>query len=561
MSLGAAERFRVPAGEFRGNGDPRQAPTPRALAWRRRGVAALSGALLASAFPVVDWNPLAWIALVPLLWVALGRGVGAAFRTAWIGGLVFFVATLYWLVLTIGTYTNLSPLVSVGPVLLLCGFLGLWFAVFAAGCEAARRRGIELWWMAPALWVVLEWVRNYLLGGFPWVSLGYSQHRTTYLIQFIEFTGIYGVSALVVLVNVVVYSAFRRWRDGGVPGTRALLALTTLLMMLVSWGFWRVHRLESTPSVGSLRVGFIQGNVAQDEKWEPTYQDATIDRYDELTRQAAAAGAELVVWPETAAPFFFQDDTPLRDRVLDIARRLHVWVLVGSPAYDFAPPAPVTAPAAPPDAPVRSDELILHNRVYLVGPDGEIAGRYDKMKLVPFGEYIPLASVFFFVHKIVEGVGDFQAGTDPVVFRAGRARFGALICYEGIFPGLTRRFVAGGADFLVNITNDAWFGRTSAPYQHLAMVAVRAIENRTPIVRVANTGFSAMVDGAGRVRWRTGLFDTEWRVDTVEWTGDRTLYTRAGDLFVYLCMILLAASMLVGMTRPVKPAMDRRQAR
>jgi apolipoprotein N-acyltransferase len=162
------------------------------------------------------------------------------------------------------------------------------------------------------------------------------------------------------------------------------------------------------------------------------------------------------------------------------------------------------------------------------------------MELVPFGEYVPLKSLFFFVDKVVEGVGDFGAGDTPVVFHTARGTFGTLICYEGIFPGLTRRFVAGGADFLVNVTNDAWFGRTSAPYQHLAMATFRAIENRVPLVRVANTGFSAMVDVDGTIRWRTGLFESAWRVDTISWVGIQTFYARFGDVFVYACLVLLA---------------------
>jgi apolipoprotein N-acyltransferase len=535
--------FRPWTNEHQGNGAPRASRSATGSGRSARfAVAATSGTLLALAFPVADWNPLAWIAFVPMLWMALGRGPTVAFTTGWVAGTVFFIATLYWLVLTIGTYTNLSPLLSVGPLLLLCAFLGLFFAVFTAGCERARRNGVDLALVAPPLWVVLEWVRTYILGGFPWVALGYSQHRTTYLIQFAEFTGVYGVSALVILVNVVVYRAFRRWRDGEVPRTRDMLALTAMLVVLVAWGFWRVRALEATPPAGEVRVGFIQANVAQDEKWDPQYQAATIDHYEQFTDRAVDAGAELVVWPETAAPFFFQEEGELHDRITAIARRHRIWLLFGSPAFSR-----------------RADGLALHNRVYLVAPDGAVAGSYDKMELVPFGEYVPLSRLFFFVHKIVEGIGEFYAGTEPVVFSTPKGSFGTLICYEGIFPGLTRRFVAAGADFLVNITNDAWFGRTSAPYQHLAMVSVRAIENRVPIVRVANTGFSAMVEADGRIRWRTELFEPAWRVETVRWSGVPTFYTQAGDVFVYVCLLVLAVVTLLAMARPRDMSMDGRQ--
>ncbi len=493
------------------------------------GLAAMSGALLALAFPIVDWGPVAWIALVPLLLAALGRGPRAAFLAGWIAGVVFYLATLYWLVLTIGTYTNLSPLVSVGPLLLLCSFLALGFGIVASACEWARRRRLALALVAPPTWVVVDWIRTYILGGFPWVSLGYSQYRATYLVQFVEVTGVYGLSALVVLVNVVVYGAVRRWLAGEAPNTRSMLVLASALVMLVGWGYWRVHDVAARPPKGTLHVGFIQGNIAQDVKWDPAYQDATIDRYEELTQEAVADGAELVVWPEASAPFFFQEESALRDRIVDLARRLHVWLVVGSPAFSY-----------------EKGALRLHNRVYLVEPDGTADQFYDKMELVPFGEYVPLKSLFFFVDKVVEGVGDFRAGDTPVVFRTARGNFGTLICYEGIFPGLTRRFVAGGADFLVNITNDAWFGRTSAPYQHLAMATLRAVENRVPLVRVANTGFSAMVDADGTIRWRTGLFESAWRVDTISWVGIRTFYARFGDVFVYGCMLLLVLVVIVG---------------
>jgi len=491
-------------------------------------VAALSGAALALAFPSIDWSPLAWISLVPLLWVGLGGSLGRAFRMGWLGGFTFFLGTLYWIVFTISHYTALSPLIAVGPLILLCAFLGCAPAIFVCGCAYASRYRIPLVLAAPPLWVTLEWVRGWILGGFPWVGLGYSQWRSRYLIQFAEFTGVHGIAALIVLVNVVVYQALRRSRDGTAPRVGHLAMVATLLALCIGWGYARVQALHALPTAGEVQVAAIQGNIAQDVKWDPAYQESTIEHYASLTEQAAAAGAEIVVWPEAAAPIFFQSEGELQERIRALAHRLDVWLVFGSAAYGYA-----------------DGEPVLHNRAYVVAPNGDEQS-YDKIKLVPFGEFVPLADVFYFVHKIVEGVGDFRPGREAVVATTPQGRFGILICYEGIFPELTRRFAAGGADFLVNITNDAWFGNTSAPYQHLAMGTLRAVENRAPFVRVANTGFSAMVDIDGTIRWRTDLFETAWRVDTVRWVDAPTVYAQYGDVFVAVCVVLVVALGLVG---------------
>ena len=495
---------------------------------RRSVVAVLSGGALALAFPSLDWSPLAWIALVPLLWVGLGGSLGRAFRMGWLGGFAFFLGTLYWIVFTISHYTALSPLIAVGPLLLLCAFLGSFPAIFVCGCAYATRYRIPLVLAAPPLWVALEWARGWILGGFPWVGLGYSQWRSRYLIQFAEFTGVHGIAALIVLVNVVVYQAVRRSRDGTTPRVGDLGAIIALLAVCVGWGYARVQVLHALPTAGEVQVGVIQGNIPQDVKWDPAYQESTIDHYASLTEEAVAAGAQIVVWPEAAAPIFFQSEGELRERIRMLARRLDVWLVFGSAAYGY-----------------DAGEPVLYNRAYVVAPAGDEQS-YDKIKLVPFGEFVPLADVFYFVHKIVEGVGDFRPGREAVVAATPFGGFGILICYEGIFPGLTRRFAHGGADFLVNITNDAWFGRTSAPYQHLAMGTLRAVENRTPLVRVANTGFSAMVDIDGTIRWRTDLFETAWRVDTVRWVDAPTFYAQYGDVFVAVCVALVVVLGLIG---------------
>jgi len=512
--------------------------------------AVAAGLCLALSFPRADLGGLAWIALVPLFLSTNGCGWKRAFRIGWAAGAVFFGITLYWIPVTIGTYTNLSVPVSLGPYLLLVAVMACYVGLFAGGCALAAKRGWSLALAAPALWVAQEWLRGVVLGGFPWAGLGYTQHGFRLLMQVAELTGYYGISALVVLGNVAIAEAIMRRPLGWWPRLRPVLCATLWFFAAIGFGHWRLSELRVLQPDREIKVGIIQGNVDQFHKWDPAYQRTTIDRYLGLTRRARELGATLVVWPETAVPFYFQEDGPMREEILSLAATSGIYLLLGSPAFEYLPEARGVA---------------QFNRAYLVGPQARIIGWYDKLRLVPFGEYVPLQPLLFFVDKVVEGVGNFAAGPEPVVFRVPGAAFGVLICYEGIFPSLARELVGGAgsierllaglglgreprraprADFLVNITNDAWFGDTAAPHQHLIMASVRAIENRVPMVRVANTGISAIVEQDGRVRWRSRLFKPVVHVDAIRWRRMSTFYARFGDVFAYL-EVALAVAMLI----------------
>ena len=500
-------------------------------------LAGASGVLLALAFPKVDWNILAWVAFIPLLWLTQGQTLRRAFGLGWIAGMGFYLCTLYWIVDTIGLHSNIPHIIAVGPLLLMCAILATYTGVFAAGLGVYHRSGPHnggwsLLVFGPVLWVTLEWVRSFFFIGFPWVSLGYSQYNFVNLIQFVEYTGVYGLSALVILGNIVLFSAFSR------PGRgRLLLVLLLIITGLWGWGNWRRSQLAALPTAHRLHVGVAQGNIAQGQKWDPDYQEITLARYEQLTRQITEHTVDLVIWPEAAVPFFFQSDVTYRGRLLALAQDTNTPILFGSPAFRAA-----------------GTELTLFNRVYLLSPDTTLLGHYDKMILTPFGEYIPFQdSVLFFLDKFVEGIGDFAPGTTPTVFslplksqrvlpsddKAGSVdsfeTFGVLICYEGVFPDLARRFVHNGARLLVNVTNDAWFGETSAPYQHLAMEAMRAVENRVPLVRSANTGISAIVHIDGQIQAQTALLETSFIAERLAWPDVTSVYTRYGDWFVMLC--------------------------
>lgn len=480
--------------------------------------AAASGVLLALAFPKVDLSILAWVAFVPLLWVVRELPPRRAFFYGWIAGMGFYLCTLYWVVHTIGLYSNIPPVLAVGPLLLMCTILAAYTGTFVAGLRFSQEQGGSTVLLGSLLWVALEWVRSFFFIGFPWASLGYSQHQFLNLIQFAEFSGVYGISAIVIGVNLVVFTVLhQRGRGRG----RVLLTALILILSLTVWGAWRRTQLAALPPAHRLRVALIQGNIEQDKKWRPEFQEATIARYEQLTRQAVAQGVDLVIWPETAVPFFFQSDVTYQGRLLALVSETKTPLLFGSPAFKQ-----------------NGLEVTLFNRAYLVSSTAQVLGYYDKMQLAPFGEYIPFHdSLLFFLDKLVEGIGDFAAGTVPTIFPLAGNKFGVLICYEGIFPDLARRFVAEGAEFLVNITNDAWFGRTSAPYQHLIMEAMRAVENRVPLLRAANTGFSAVVEPDGRVRVRTALYEPAFLVEEIAWPRVTSFYTAYGDVFARLCAI------------------------
>jgi apolipoprotein N-acyltransferase len=487
-----------------------------------------SGILLALAFPKADLGLLAWAAFVPLLWLVREQTPKRAFAYGWISGMGFYLCTVYWVVHTIGLYSNIPPWAAAGPLLLMCAILAAYTGAFAAGLRSYQQCGGSIVLLGPPLWVALEWLRSFFFIGFPWVSLGYSQHGFLNLIQFVEFTGVYGISALVIFANLAVFALLY---ERGPRRGWLLLAAVFLVFGLSAWGAWRRTQLATLPTTHHLRVGLIQGNIEQDKKWNPAFQEATIARYEQLSRQVAAQGVDLIIWPETAVPFFFQSDVTYQGRLLRLTSETKAPLLFGSPAFRLT----------------GKDDVTLFNRAYLVSSAAEVLGSYDKIKLAPFGEYIPFHDSFlFFLDKLVEGIGDFAAGTEPTVFSLPGEKFGVLICYEGIFPDLARQFVVRGANFLVNITNDAWFGRTSAPYQHLVMEALRAVENRVPLVRAANTGFSAVVDIDGRVRSQTALYETAFLVEEIAWPQVTSFYTTYGDLFASLCALAVVGMLGYG---------------
>lgn len=510
----------------------------------RAALAVASGLALALAFPNFDVNFAAWVAFVPLLYAIDGESHRNVFLYSWLQGFAGYVASLYWITITLHHFADVRIVFAVMPMLLLAAVIALFTgaAVWAARFITARL-GLSIIATLPIAWTALEWIRTYFPIGFPWNLLGYAAYQNLTLIQFAEFTGVYGVSALIVLFNVVIYVVFFRRESPRIQGV-SLGVLSTLIAAAWIFGTLRIGELERARPNGSLKFAMVQGNIPQSIKWDPHFLESSFSVYVQQTEEAARLGADLIVWPEAAAAFFFQpteqypsafaEDAPYRQRLLQLAADTRDPILFGAPALGQ-----------------EDGRLGFYNRAYLVSGAGAVTAWYDKIQLVPFGEYVPMRSILgYFVNRVVAGFGDMFAGNRQTIFELKGARIGVLICYESIFPNLSRMAVDRGADILVNITNDAWYGESSAPYQLLAMAAMRAVETKVPIVRVANTGISAVIEPSGQITARTPLFKRGTEIERVDWQPRRTVYTVVGDLFAEICFALAAIALMWAYIRP-----------
>jgi apolipoprotein N-acyltransferase len=483
----------------------------------------LSGLLLFLSFPKFGSGILAWVALIPLFYVLRDEKPWEGFKTGFLTGLIAHVGILYWISHVVVQYGYLPVYTGIAAMLLLAAYLSLYTACFSLGVVFLRARGHALYLSAPLLWTILEFARSHLLTGFPWENLAHSQYLYGDIIQIADITGAYGITFTIVLINTVLFNVLAaHFRREKYPAAEIATACA-ILVVIYGYGLFRTSDIqESLKRASTVEVALVQGNIDQNIKWDARYQSETLEIYRTLSIRAIPAQGGLIVWPETAVPFYFERPGPLQAAVFDLARISGRTLLFGSPSY------------------VEGNGMVsFMNSAYLLRSDGVVEGRYDKVHLVPYGEYVPLRKLLPFIGKLVAGVGDFRPGKgfEPLV--SDGHRFGVLICYEAIFPEAARDYKRKKADLLVNITNDAWFGRTSAPYQHLSMTVFRAVENRLYLVRAANTGISAVIDPVGKILERTGLFERTVLKGRVKFIDEKTFYAAYGDLFVYLCGIAL----------------------
>lgn len=497
-------------------------------------LAALSGVLFPLSFPRYGHAAFAWISLIPLL-VALsgwdgqpGRVPGVSPRRAFLLGLTAgtlgFLGVLYW------THAVLSSFGGVPvPIALLAALLlALYLAVFPALgslvlARVVARTGLAGLWLAPAAWVATEFLRGWLFGGFPWVPLGTSQIQFLPIAQLASLVGVYGLSALVAGVNAAIVVALLS------AGRSRLLAAgvaVSAVALTAAWGAWRLGDDALTSAGRPLQVGLVQANIAQEDKWEPSEARRIFTTHIAMTRDVVQRGAGFVLWPESSTPFMLEEDPAGEAAVRDLAREVGVPLLIGSVQYEAADPPR------------------LYNAAFHVGPDGETEAVYRKNHLVPFGEYVPFRRWLFFVSPLVESFAEFTPGTAVEMLPVGEGLASTAICYEVIYPSLIRRAVVNGSELLTTITNDGWYGSSSAPYQHFAMARMRTIEQGRYLARAANTGISGIVDPYGRVVAATGIFEEVGLVGEVRLLDGRTVYSRTGELVVWIALALTGLSLV-----------------
>jgi apolipoprotein N-acyltransferase len=479
-------------------------------------LAVFSGLLLTAAFPPGNLSWAAWIAFIPLLMSLEGVSGRQAFTLGLAFGLAHNLTLVYWVVFVMEHYGNLPVPVSLGILVLFAVYLAVFPALFSFFFSLFR--GPFTSFQAAGLWVALEFVRANALTGFPWCLVAHTQYLHLPVIQIADLVGAYGISFLILLTNATVYRLIFRQNSRKI---RTEATATLLLVVLTfAYGYYRLSE-QRTPS-GSIKVALVQGNIDQSIKWNPSNQAGTIQIYRNLTLSSRPLAPDLVVWPETAVPLFFQEGGKLAQEVLATAEEIHAYLIFGSPAYGL-----------------EGKSIHYYNRAYLVSPQGKVIEYYDKIHLVPFGEYVPLQRYLPFIHRLVVSAGDFRSGQKSMPLSFPKAKAGILICFESIFPELGRAMTKNGAQLLVNITNDAWYGMTSAPYQHFSMAVFRAVENRRPLVRAANTGFSAFIDRHGKITQVSDLFTKAMLCREVALGGPSlTVYTRYGDFFALSLLVL-----------------------
>ena len=505
----------------------------------------ISATILSLSFSTLNLSYLAWIGFIPLFFTLRGKDIKEAFFLSYLCGFLFFLFSMYWLI-------NVTLIGWIITAL----YQGLYFGVF--GLLLSKRFSLEKsccisYLLLPSAWSVLEYLRSHIGGGIGWNLLAYSQYENIPIIQIADITGVYGVSFLIILVNFAIFSAIsmaigcqkrhkRIFIKSGLSfkeeiKLNPLLQVMAVLLIIVSlylYGYKRIEVLTTDPGEKIyIKASIIQGNIKQLFKWDAAHREYILEQYRKLTIKATNDNPDIIIWPETSVPGYPDREPGLMSYIKGLSKQVGVPILIGAPLV------------ATEESRYGGD----YNSALLFSKKGVLIRQYNKLHLVLLGEFIPLSRYFPWLYNILPVVGRFIPGSDYTIFQLPSrkpASFSVLICFEDIFPGLVRQFVRAGANFMVNMTNDAWFGKTCAAYQHASNSVFRAVENRRPFARSANTGLSCFIDRTGRIYSKVGsngedIFIEGYRTSDITFYRDAlfTFYTRFGDIFIFLCFIIV----------------------
>lgn len=508
----------------------------------------ISGALLVLAFPDYNQAWIGWIGVVPLMLCIRRLTPWQAFFAGWIGGIAYFVGIFPW----INEVQSIAKLaIGLGHL-----YLGLYLGLFCACMSLMHRKlRVPLLTAAP-VWVTIEYLRaHFFFLAFPWALLGHTQYLNLPILQLASFAGSYGITFTMILVNGIIADLIvhriekgnsRDLKFAGIRYNPVIAIFPVLAGLIVFWAYGLISVPQKTTG-RPLPVGVVQGNIPQDMKFDPDYRDFIFSKYENLSKEVFHNNLRLIVWPETSTPGFILKDMALYNRMAKLVKDLKIHFLIGSTEYSKFSNKPV-------------DREKSGNTALYFSPQGKIAGQYLKIRLLPLGEYIPLENTIPWPHFIIspDKTNYLIPGKEATIFDLDETKFGVLICWENIFPYLSRQLARKGANFIVNISNEAWFGKTAAPYQILSMCVFRAVENRISIVRATNTGISCFIDSYGRITDRVKNGNEELFVDGVssheiQISETGTFYTQYGDILPYGCIGITIGLLLISILRTTRP--------
>ncbi len=499
------------------------------IRWLHILLVVISGVLTALSFPKFNLSFLCWISLIPLFFALHDRSAKQSFFLGFLGGIAFNAILIYWIPAVPAHYGNLSIGVSLLIYAIFVIYLALFWALFSWFFAKIQRTFPNLiFLLAPFIWIGFEYILTHLLTGFPWGLLGYSQHNNLWFLQLASLAGIYGLSFILVLFqSLFVYSMIQKRK------TPFFLGL--ILVLLLHFGGWMI--IKNNPSMEeSFQASVIQGNVSSEIQWDQISDFQIRDLFNQhlsLSSDANKQGSRLIIWPEFSVPLCFSCSYNIypefKYELSRFVQESGATLLLGT------------------NETVMFQQLPhYYNTALCLHPDLSMS-QYYKIHLVPFGEYTPYKKVFFFIEKMTHAIGELSSGNTFVLHQFEGKKFGVPICYEIIFPNLVRKFVKKGADFLVTITNDGWYGNSSAPYQHFAIAVVRAVENRRFLLRSATTGVSGIIDPYGRILSRTEMMTQTYLTETVAPMNTITPYTHYGDFFPLASLTLVIVFLILAL--------------